>query len=95
MTNFKFWVEIVIMMIVPLPFCFDGGVHATEKVYYLDSINWADNSGGYPGASHEYQTPILVSDFYLAFMFFRFIFLALALAQFSPVNDNLYGKRVC
>jgi len=80
LTNFNFWVEILIMMIVPLPFYVSDHIHSAGRVVYMESINWADNSGAYPGASHVYQTPFLVSDFYLAFMFFRFIFLSIAIA---------------
>lgn len=36
-----------------------------------------------------------MNDFFLAFMFLRFYFLVLAFITFSPVNERLYGKRVC
>ena len=61
----------------------------------MDTINWVDNSGAYPAQSHVYQTPYLLTDFFLAFMFFRLYFLAQAIIVLSPVNNRLYGKRVC
>ena len=42
-----------------------------------------------------FQTPYLFTDFYLAFMFLRLYFLALAFIMLSPVNEKLHGKRVC
>ena len=65
-----------------------------ERVITIKTINWVDNSNQFPPQTHIYETPYLLSDFYLAFMFFRFYFLALALIMFSPVNERLYDKRV-
>ena len=61
----------------------------------MDSINWVDNSDIGDEQSLTYPTPYLFNDFLLAFMFTRFYFIALACIMFSPVNERLYGKRVC
>ena len=61
----------------------------------MEAINWIDNSGDNDEQSVEYATPYLLNDFFLAFMFFRFYFFARALLMTSPVNERLYGKRVC
>ena len=84
------WVELFIMLICPLPI---PGMH--NKIVIMNSINWVDNSGLYDAQSHEYPTPYLLNDFVLACMFFRSIFFAKAIMNFAPVNERLYGKRVC
>ena len=89
-----FWLELVVMLVTPLPFTI-GGVMIEEKVVSMTTINWADNSGQFKLQAHEYETPYLVTDFFLAFMLLRFYFFALAIIMFSPVNERLYGKRVC
>lgn len=42
-----------------------------------------------------YKTPYFMTDFFLAFMFFRLYFFTSAAIMFSPVNARLHGKRVC
>ena len=64
-------------------------------MFEIPSINWVDNSGAYPTQSHKYQTPYYVFDICLAAMFVRAYFFCLAVIMFSPVNERLYGKRVC
>lgn len=92
--NYAFWMEIVLMMVVPLPLKVRTTI-MKEHIITMHSINWVDNSGQHPAQSHIYATPYHSCDFYLAFMFFRIYFLACGLLQFSPVNKNLYGRRVC
>ena len=91
----RFWLEILIMLVVPLPFDITPGSDAVNVVE-IASINWIDNSDhGYAAQSHKYMTPYMISDFCVAFMFLRWYFFALAVVMFSPVNERLYGKRVC
>ena len=61
----------------------------------METINWVDNSGLHDAQSFKYETPYLLTDFILAFMFLRFYFFVFAIIMYSPVNDRLYGKRVC
>ena len=90
----RFWLEIVMMIIVPLPFDITTGNNG-ENVVEIDSINWIDNAGSNNAGSHKYATPYFISDFCLAFMFLRWYFFAMAIVMYSPVNERLYGKRVC
>ena len=92
--QYTFWIEMFIMLIVPIPFNFNGK-NFEDTVVYMETINWVDNSGAYPAQSHIYNTPYLLTDFFLAFMFLRLYFLIQAIIVLSPVNDRLYGKRVC
>lgn len=92
--QYNFWLEMLLMLTCPLPFKI-GGKFLHERVVTIDSINWVDNGGVNAAQSFMYATPYLVTDFYLAFMFFRLYFFALAVIQYSPVNERLYGKRVC
>lgn len=89
------WLELILMLVVPLPFIKFGGIIIEEHIVTIDSINWVDNSGAYDTGSHMYPTPYFLTDFYLAFMFLRFYFFALAMIMYSPVNERLHGKRVC
>ena len=73
--QYTMWVEIFIMAICPYPIKTDG-VFLMTKVVTIPSINWIDNSGLFPEQSHAYETPYFVSDFFLAFMFLRFYFVA-------------------
>ena len=61
----------------------------------MSVINWVDNSGDYPTGSHDYKTPYLTNDFFLAAMFMRFFFVLQTLVVLSPPNNKLVGKRVC
>ena len=83
------------MLVVPLPIRLSDGNTIGNQVVEIDSINWVDNFGAYDSQSHIYPTPYFVSDFILAFMMLRCHFFAKACIMFSPVNDRLYGKRVC
>ena len=85
----SFWFEMLIMIIIPPPF------HYGHPIVEMDSINWIDNGGEYVTQSHIYHTPYHTNDFVLAFMFIRFYFLLLAVIMYSPVNDRLWGKRIC
>ena len=92
--QYTFWLELFLMLTVPLPFTWNGIIFE-EHVITMESINWVDNSGEYPPQSHIYETPYLLTDFFLAFMFFRIYFFAQAVIVLSPINKRLYGKRVC
>lgn len=85
------------MLVVPLPFKMSDGTPFSEYVVELESINWVDpwNDDTNAAQSHIYLTPYFVYDFFLAFMFLRCHFFAKACMVYSPVNDRLYGKRVC
>ena len=85
----SFWFELLIMMIIPPPF------HYGHPIVEMESINWVDNGGQFDAQSHIYHTPYHTNDFILAFMFIRFYFLMLAVIMYSPVNDRLWGKRIC
>ena len=67
----RFWLEIVIMMLIPLPV---QGDFFDLKVSTMKVTNWFDPSGDYPTGSHQYSTPYLTNDFFLAAMFLRFFF---------------------
>jgi len=42
--QYAFWLELLIMMVVPLPFK-TGGIFFEEKIITMGTINWVDNSG--------------------------------------------------
>ena len=90
----KFWIEIIIMIIIPLPMNSPDSIFGLQIVR-LDVINWVDNSGDYPTGSHIYPTPYLTNDFFLAAMFLRFFFVMQTMIVLSPPNNKLVGKRVC
>ena len=91
----KFWIEILIMIIIPLPMNSPDSIFGLQIVY-MDCINWFDNSDdGFPPGSHIYRTPYLTNDFFLAFMFTRFFFVMQTIVALSPPNNKLVGKRVC
>ena len=92
--QYSFWLELVIMVVCPLPFKF-GGEFLHERVVTVGSINWVENGSVNNAQSVIYDTPYFMTDFYLAFMFLRCYFLALAVIMYSPVNERLYGKRIC
>ena len=94
MTRPQFWVELVIMMLIPLPMSTPDSFFGF-KVVYINCVNWADASGDYNLGSHEYSTPYLSNDFFLAAMFLRFFFIIQTLVAWSPPNNKLVGKRVC
>ena len=82
------------MLFVPLPIKI-GGTIMEDHFVKMECINWVDNSGAYPAQSHIYDTPYKLTDFLLAVMFFRLYFFAQTVIVLSPVNNRLYGKRVC
>jgi len=90
----NFWLELILMLVVPMPSGYTEGTF-TDKVVYIEAINWIDNGGVNSAQSFKYNTPYFMTDFFLAFMFLRFYFFTLAVIMFSPVNERLYGKRVC
>ena len=45
--QYTFWIELFLMLFVPLPFTFDN-VTFVEQTIKMDTINWLDNSGNYP-----------------------------------------------
>jgi len=89
----SFWLELVLMLVVHLPY--DRIGNGQSHIIYMKTINWIDNGGVNAAQSVEYDTPYLLEDFFLAFMFLRLYFFTLAMIMFSPVNDRLHGKRVC
>ena len=91
----KFWIEIIIMLIIPMPMNNPDSVFGLQVVY-MDVVNWVDNSNdGYPVGSHIYRTPYLTNDFFLAAMFLRFFFVLQTMIVLSPPNNKLVGKRIC
>ena len=89
--NVNLWVELLLMLATPIPTKAN-----TRTIIEINSINWVDNSSVYDyGQAQKIPTPYEYNDFFLAFMFLRFYFFVLALITFSPVNERLYGKRVC
>jgi hypothetical protein len=88
-----FWVEIIIMAIMPYPMrIYDENGFVVK----IGCINWVDYSdNGYPPGSHIYETPYYINDFFLAAMFLRFFFIFQTLIFLSPPNNKLVGKRVC
>ena len=86
------WIELLLMLACSPPFRIEGTM-ISQKVVTIPSINWVDNVN--TAQSMVYETPYFISDFFLAFMFSRFYFIAMALIMYSPVNDRLYGKRIC
>ena len=83
-----FWLEILIMLIVPLP-----DSQFMNKILYLGVVNWVDDDK--PAGSYVYQVPYLTNDFFLAAMFVRFFFVLQTMVILSPPNNRLMGKRVC
>ena len=91
----KFWAEIIIMLIIPMPMNTPDSIFGLQVVY-MDVVNWVDNSNdGYPVGSHIYRTPYLTNDFFLAAMFLRFFFVLQTMIVLSPPNNKLVGKRIC
>ena len=92
--NYKFWMEIIIMSIVPLPFNGEDTFFGLTIVK-IPSINWFDTGeDDYAEGSHVYMTPYLSNDFFLAFMFLRFYFIMQTIVILSPPNNKLIGKRI-
>lgn len=101
-TQKQFWIEVLIMIIIPLPLSADSMFN--NKIIMIDSPNYIDpanansqlvaGSSGPPGSGIA-STPYFVSDFILAYMFLRFHFLLSALIVFAPINEKLQGKRIC
>ena len=87
----SFYFEILIMIIIPAPVHFDHPLPIID----IETINWVDNGGQYDAQSHKYDTPYHTNDFVLALMYIRFYFLVLAVMMYSPVNERLWGKRIC
>ena len=46
-----FWVEILIMMISPMPF---NIFSSSQTVFEIPAINWVDNDGTYAAQSHKF-----------------------------------------
>ena len=88
----RFWLEIVIMMLIPLPI---QGDFFDLKISTMRVVNWFDPSGDFPTGSHHYHTPYLTNDFFLAAMFLRFYFVLQTMIAMSPPNNRLNGKRIC
>jgi hypothetical protein len=104
--NGKFWVEVIIMAIIPLPTKADSWCN--NAIVSIETTNFIDPNGGNgqycnddsndlcgPGGSGINSTYYYASDFIMALMFLKLYFLAQALVMLSPVNEKLYGKRVC
>ena len=45
--QYTFWLEVILMLLVPLPFRI-GGIIMEEHIVRMECINWVDNSGAYP-----------------------------------------------
>ena len=86
------YLELFIMLACSPPIHIDGTM-VSQMVVTIPSINWQDNVN--TPQSLVYDTPYFVSDFFLMGMFARFYFIVMALIMHSPVNERLYGKRVC
>ena len=48
--QYSFWLEILLMLIVPFP----GKRNGDTEVITWESINWLDNSGLHAAQSHKY-----------------------------------------
>lgn len=83
-----FWIEILIMAILPLP-----DALFMLKDFDIPVINWIDDKA--PPGSLVLDTPYLTNDFFLAAMFLRFFFVLQTMVTLSPPNNRLMGKRVC
>ena len=90
-----FWVEIIIMCIIPFPMETPGSFFG-HKVVYIPCVNWMDNGLlNHAQGAYIYNTPYLTNDFFLAAMFLRFLFVLQTLVFLSPPNNQLIGKRIC
>ena len=89
-----FWIEIFIMMVIPLPMNSPDSFFGL-KIVYIPCINWVDNAADeHDEGSYVYYTPYLTNDFFLAFMFLRFIFILQTVVFLSPPNNKLMSKRI-
>ena len=89
----RFWFEIIVMIIVPLPMRDEDSFFGL-KVIEIPNVNWFDDGANATG-SLVLSVPYLTNDFLLALMFFRFYFILQATLALSPPNNRLFGKRVC